>query len=135
MRYSPIAFIFLFVPLITFLFFGTASILATQESLNNRIFISNYTQLLNETETSDYHHLYQEKMAGIDKGRGGILRIGNPGSYVYEALTFNHEIENFKTTQDALITFLSLLDAECYALILQEKEGKDISSKISEEVM
>ena len=135
MRHSPIAFIFLFVPLITFLFFAHLSKRAAQESRNSRISISKYTELLNGAATSDLHHLYNEKMADIPQAKGGILRMGIPGSYVYEAPIFNDEIESFKTTQDALITFLSLLDAECYALILQEKEGKDIPSKISEEVM
>ena len=135
MRHSPIAFIFCFLPLITFPFFAQLSKLAAQESCNSRISISKYTELLNGVATSDPHHLYNEKMADIPQAKGGILRMGIPGSYVYEALTFNHEIESFKTTQDALITFLSLLDAECYALILEEKEGKDIPFKISEEVM
>jgi len=132
MRHSPIAFIFLFLPLITFPFFAQLSKLAAQESCNSRISISKYTELLNGVAKSDPHHLYNEKMADIPQAKEGILRMGIPGSYVYEALTFNHEIENFKTTQDALITFLSLLDAECYALILQEKEGKDIPSKINQ---
>lgn len=102
----------------TFFLFGERTIFASSKRLECIISGVGYTEILNALGQSDLDHLYDAKMEDLTCEQGSIVRIGIPGTYIYECLTCHHDVDEIDHQLDESMPFLSQLGAALYEMTL-----------------